>query len=135
MARLNALREQRGRASGELTLHMQPGAVFVAEDRAVQLPGNNRTWHYDRWVIVASPAIECANDEVPTVYVVPCSSKLDGADPRDMLIAATEPGFVVASVALLRFAQRVPKGALKDCRGVITGPTLAVLIARLGLAG
>lgn len=83
--------------------------------------------------VVASPAVECADDEVATVRVVPCSSKVERPDPRDMLIAATEPGFVVASVVLLRFEQRVPKAALKDCRGVITGPTLAVLIARLGL--
>ena len=78
------------------------------------MPPLEQREHYDRWVIVASPAVECADDEVATVRVVPCSSKVQRADPRDMLIAATEPGFVVASVALLRFDQRVPKLALKD---------------------
>lgn len=85
-------------------------------------------------MIVGSPALECADDEIATVLVVPCSSKVDRANPADMPIAATEPGFVVASVALLRFAQRVPKAALKDCRGVLTDPTLAELIGRLGMA-
>jgi hypothetical protein len=121
---------------------IQPGAVFVIDDRLIVFPENpEREPHEGRHVIVVQAHSLLGPMPPHTASIVPCSASRDTVHRYDYAIPAGTNGFskanVVAHAALL---MPVLKSALTSSghRGYLPDETYGALLARiaanLGLA-
>lgn len=137
-----AIARSKGLATPELIRTAAPGAVYLAEDRAIALPnerlGGTRTTHVHRWVIVFQSASTCNALDPKTVLIIPCSAS-SRAGMCDLALPSTETVFDKPTVAFATLLQPILKSELFEYKGVLTDDTLVALqalVARnLGLIG
>ena len=105
-------------------------------DDAINLPesklAQSRSWHPERWVVVVASAEACADDDLATVQVVPCSGSFRlPVHAFDLLITHGGSAFTKECVAYVTLAQPILKSDIGAHRGTVTTEHRVAILARI----